>query len=184
METLAKLDAGKWFDPAFAGEPLPTLDAVLGRFGGEVLIDIELKTTKKKAALAEAVVALVRKYGLVEKVMVSSFDPFLLGEVARVEPGIARGLLVASFESSDLAWYEKRVLRNLLLNSVAKPDVIMPALEILTPEWLDWLHRQGYRVMVWTVDPPEAITRWAAAGVDGIITNTPDRALAALGQTP
>lgn len=184
LEALAKLDAGAWFDAAFTGEPLPTLDAVLARFGGEVLVDIELKTTPRKAALAEAVVAVVRKHRLVERVMVSSFDPYLLGEVARVEPGIARGLLVGSFESADLAWHEKRALRNLLLNGVARPDLIMPGHDILTPEWLAWLRGQGYRVMVWTVDEPAAIRRWIEAGIDGVITNTPDRALALLDAAP
>ncbi len=176
-DTLRTLDAGAWFDPAFAGEPIPTLDRVLERFGGEVLIDIELKTTDRKAELAEAVVAAIRRHGLVDEVLVSSFDPFLLGHVRRIEPAIARGQLVATFEKSDLAWHEKRALINLLLNGESQPDVIMPAADLLTDDWLRWLKGQGYRVMVWTVDAPAEIDRWLAAGVDGIISNTPDRVL-------
>lgn len=180
LDRLQTLDAGAWFDARFAGERLPTLDAVLARFGGEVLIDIELKTTDQKAELAQGVVDAVRRHGLVEQVMVSSFDPFLLGHVRRIEPAIARGQLVATFEKSDLAWHEKRVLGNLLLNGESQPDIIMPADDLLTPEWLAWLQARGYRVMVWTVDDPAAIERWVKAGVDGIISNTPDRVLDAL----
>lgn len=179
-ETLRGLEAGAWFGAEFAGEPVPTLGAVLDRFGGEVLVDIELKTTDRKAALAEAVVEAVRRRGLVDRVMVSSFDPYLLGEVRRVEPAIARGLLVSDFESSDLAWHERRALANLLLTGVAQPDLVMPSAELLTEGWLAWLRAQGYRVMVWTVDDPAALRRWVEAGVDGVITNTPDRALAAV----
>ncbi len=40
----------------------------------------------------------------------------------------------------------------------------------------------GVRVSVWTVDEPGDITTLAAAGVDAIITDVPDVAIAALGE--
>ena len=180
LDTLRALDAGSWFDPRFAGEPLPTLDRALERFGGEVLIDIEMKTTDRKAELARGVAEAVRRHGLVDQVIVSSFDPYLLGHLRRIEPAIARGQLVTTYEDADLAWYEKRALRNLLLNGEAQPDAILASDALLTPGWLRWLQAQGYRVMVWTVDDPADVARWLDAGVDGIISNTPDRVLEAL----
>jgi glycerophosphoryl diester phosphodiesterase len=41
-------------------------------------------------------------------------------------------------------------------------------------------HALGLRVSVWTVDDPETVRALAAAGVDIVITNVPDVALAAL----
>ncbi len=43
-------------------------------------------------------------------------------------------------------------------------------------------HDAGVRVNVWTVDDPDEIRRLAAVGVDAIITNVPDVALAALAE--
>ena len=41
-------------------------------------------------------------------------------------------------------------------------------------------HHQNVRVNVWTVDDPDEMRRLAEAGVDGIITNVPDVAVATL----
>jgi glycerophosphoryl diester phosphodiesterase len=43
-------------------------------------------------------------------------------------------------------------------------------------------HDAGVKVNVWTVDDPDEIRHLAANGVDAIITNEPDRALAALAE--
>ncbi len=37
---LEALDAGSWFAPEFAGERLPTLQAVLERIGAQVVLDV------------------------------------------------------------------------------------------------------------------------------------------------
>lgn len=50
-----------------------------------------------------------------------------------------------------------------------------------TPTDIAAAQRSGVRVDVWTVDDPIDIAALAAAGVDAIITNVPDIALAALG---
>jgi glycerophosphoryl diester phosphodiesterase len=42
-------------------------------------------------------------------------------------------------------------------------------------------HAAGVRVNVWTVDEPDDITALAATGIDAIITNVPDVALAVVG---
>lgn len=46
----------------------------------------------------------------------------------------------------------------------------------------DACHMRGLRIDVWTVDDPAEVRQLAAAGADGLITNTPDVALAALGR--
>ncbi len=175
LDHLRTLDAGAWFDTSFAGEPLPTLADVLAELGGEVVIDIELKTADDKAALAAAVVADVTKAGLLDRVFVSSFDPFLLEQVRLADPTIVRGQLVGDFERSDLAWYEKRLLQNLAFNGGASPDLVIAQHDWLTAAWVEFLHARGYRVLVYTVNEPAAVARALEMGVDGIVTDTPDR---------
>lgn len=180
LEQLKALDAGSWYDPRFSGESVPTLAEVLSAIGGRVTIDIELKTTDQKTALAQGVVAAVQDAGLVDRVFVSSFDPYVLAAVRAADPSLRRGMLVSTYDKSDLAWYEKKVLQNLLLNGAVQPDLILVDREHLTDDWLATLKGYGYPVYVWTVNAPAEIERWLSAGVDGIITDHPDRALAAV----
>ena len=55
------------------------------------------------------------------------------------------------------------------------------ALRVLSPRLIDAAHRHGVEVHVWTVNDPERMTELVQAGVDGIITDRADVALAALG---
>lgn len=54
------------------------------------------------------------------------------------------------------------------------------ALTVLTPALLRAAHRAGVEVHVWTVNDPDAMRRLARAGVDGIVSDHADVALATL----
>jgi glycerophosphoryl diester phosphodiesterase len=58
LAELRTLDAGKWFDPRFAGERIPTLEEVFEAFGDRALYNIELKAFGvQDDGLVQAVVA-------------------------------------------------------------------------------------------------------------------------------
>ena len=61
-------------------------------------------------------------------------------------------------------------------------DAIHPELGGLTPAIVAACRERGILINAWTVDAPEAIEKAIALEVDGIITNVPDRVLAALGR--
>ena len=52
-------------------------------------------------------------------------------------------------------------------------------LRVVTPAFVRRAHRERAMVQVWTVDAPEDIRRLLAIGVDGIISDRPDRAVPA-----
>lgn len=184
LATLRTLDAGSWFGEAFAGEPVPTLDEVLAQIGEEIVIDIELKTTDLKRELATAVVDVVRRANRIDSVFVSSFDPFLLEQVRLVEPAIRRAQLVDTFEGSDLAWYERILLRNLALNGQARPDMVIGGDRFVSRPWVERQKRRGYVVMVYTINDPDRMRELVSWGVDAVITDRPDLALATLERRP
>ena len=64
--------------------------------------------------------------------------------------------------------------------SVAGHRAWHPWWRVVTPELVAECHDHGVAVNVWTCDDPEAITRLAGWGVEGICTNVPDVALAVL----
>ena len=53
-------------------------------------------------------------------------------------------------------------------------------IRIVTPRLLEAAHRHGVEVHVWTVNDPDAMRRLVGMGVDGIVTDVADVALATL----
>jgi len=166
LAQLKRLDAGSWFDPAFAGERIPTLEEVLEAMGGRLLLNIELKSLSlRDKGLERAVIALVERYDLEERVLFSSFNPFSLRRAKKIAPRIQAGLLYSPDQSLPLrrAW-----LAFLFPHEARHPQHTM-----VDERYLTWARKRGYRVNVWTVDDPKEMRRLARLGVDGIITNTP-----------
>ena len=175
LSTIATLDAGSAFSPAFAGEPVPTLSETLDRFADRVLINIEVKARQGADVekIAAAVVSLLEEKGLTDKVIVTSFSPFILEQVRLKNPDIFRGQIYGTFRSSRLGLLPRLLLRNLAFNRKAVPDLLMVESAMITPRYVKKMHRHGYRIFTWTVNEPEEIRRVVAAGVDGIITDDP-----------
>jgi glycerophosphoryl diester phosphodiesterase len=177
LAQLKQLDAGSPFDPAFAGERIPTLEEVLQAFGDRLLLNVELKSTSPRDnGLERAVLALVEQYKLESHVLLSSFNPFSLRRAKKIAPHIRVGLLYAP----DLPLFLRRAwLAPLFPHEARHPEHTM-----VDARTMRRARRRGYRVNVWTVDDPDEMRRLIDLGVNGIITNTPDVLRKILDTTP
>ncbi len=171
LAALRELDAGSRFDPAFAGERIPTLEEVFAEIGGRLLINVELKSMPGNdyPGMEEAVAALIRRFDLTDQVLVSSFNPLALRRFRRAAPEIPIGFLYEAAPLSRLARLLATLLPGLGLQAVH------PHWSLVRPETVHQAHRLGRRVVVWTVDEPEVMARMVGWGVDVVITNYPDR---------
>ena len=167
LAQLKQLDAGSHFDPAFAGERIPTLEEVLEAVGSRLLLDIELKCfSLRNAGLERAVIAQVERHSLSDRVLLSSFNPFSLRRAKRIAPHIPVGLL-----------YSPRLplpLRRAWLAPVVPHEARHPEHTMVDAHYMAWARRRGYRVNTWTVNDPDEMRRLIDLGVDGIITDVPD----------
>ena len=164
---LAGLDAGSWFDPAFAGEPVPSLDDSLSCIAGLGLgANIDLKPAPgREAEMAEALAgALVRGWPRqAPPVLVTSFDAALLGAVRRRLPALRLGFLVGRRRR---AW--RLPAEELGCASVhVYHRHVTPALAVA-------VKRAGLRLAAWVVDEPGRAARLWERGVDCLITGAPD----------
>lgn len=158
IEELQALDAGE-------GERIPTLEEVLERFGGQLIINIELKNYSSIFdALPVKVAELVHSHGLMDSVLFSSFNPFNLPRVRRRLPKVKLGLITLPNKATHWIW---RMFRY---------DALHPHYSDVDQSLVAAIHAQNRQVNVWTADDPEEIRRLALLGVDGIITNYPKRA--------
>ncbi|GIT91878.1 glycerophosphoryl diester phosphodiesterase [Jannaschia pagri] len=92
-----QLDAGSWFDPAFAGTTLPRLEPFLAELSG-VAGGFYLEV---KQADCAAIAAVVDRLGLADRCMTCSFDPQMRQDMARHAPDVAQMVHRASGDSID-----------------------------------------------------------------------------------
>ncbi|TGK20044.1 glycerophosphodiester phosphodiesterase [Leptospira fluminis] len=177
LTDIKRLDAGSHFAPEYKGEEVPTLEEVLNEFGGKSVIDIEIKSEDSgdpAKQVADAVIDLLTKKKFPKYVFVSSFNPFVLERIKEKKPEILRGQIYATFKDSQMPYYKKVALRNLLLNDKAVPDILAPEQLMVDEEYVKKYHSLGYKIYPWTVNDPSDMRRLLKDGVDGIITDRPD----------
>jgi glycerophosphoryl diester phosphodiesterase len=156
------LDAGSWFSPAFAGQPLPRFSAALDEFSrGSADLLLEIKGPETRAEL-ERIIGMLRERGLVGRVLLQSFDEQVLRDSYAIEPALRLGLLRGTLDADPVA--VARSLRAVTYNP--SWGALAPRASVIKD-----LHRAGIAVMPYTVDDPATWASMRAAGVDGIITN-------------
>lgn len=164
------LDAGSWFGEDFRGEKVPLLDEALELFGNSVYFDIEIKHRNKQCGPTEqALVEAVRRHGITDRVMISSFNPYVLKEVRRLDKSVRTAHIYIDHEESP------RLLRHGAGRFLCRPDALKPEQRQVGRRSMFFTGAlEGYPVIPWTVDRPEEARRLLALGVSGIISNVPE----------
>lgn len=176
---LARADAGGWAGPDHAGERLPRLDEVLEAYGDRVLLDVEIKPPRRGGRwtardVAGVVAQRLAAHALTERVVVTSFNPFVLEALRHRAPQVRRGQLTSRFRGADLERPFRFVLRHLLLDGRAQADLVVAEAAMLTPRLVTALRDRGFRVWTYTVDDPAEAPTLRDRGVQAIISNHPD----------
>jgi glycerophosphoryl diester phosphodiesterase len=120
---------------------------------------------------------MIRKYGMEDQVLVSSFRQANMEALRAACPEVA----TSATEDEVRVFF---VLNTLYLtaaytpnfNSLQVPETAS-GLQLLTPHFIAGAHSRGLAVQPWTIDEIEDLRRIIALGVDGINTNHPDRML-------
>jgi len=175
LEQIRALDAGAWFggrEASFSGERVPTLEEIL-EFAKEhdVIFYLEIKSGSAWG-IEHAVVAALREQNASARVVILSFDPAAVESVRRLDSTMMTGFLCEQ-PSGDLV---ERTVRVGARQLVARGD-------LLTPAVVDKAHQAGLQVVAWTINEREQMRRLISAGVDGIITDFPERLLSVLQET-
>ena len=177
---IKKFDFGSYFSADFKNTPAPTVDEFLTLVGesSAEIINIELKSPKKKeTGIVKKTLASVKAHGLLDRCLISSFDPGLLKEVKELDPRCKTGLLYPTVEFASMM----RVVDPFVTAKIIKADAIHPVDAAVTPSLIKRAHALGMKVNVWTVDSEKKAKLLADMGADGIITNCPGKIKTALG---
>jgi glycerophosphoryl diester phosphodiesterase len=166
---LASLDPGSRVERRFRGERLPTLEAVLDRFGGRTLLLIEIKTREGRGGgarherLARAVARLVRERKLERHTLALSFDLDALAACADEAPRLGALLNLDP----------PRRLGSTLRESLGWLHGLSADVRGLTPGFGAELRSAGRPLYVYTCNTERAVARALAAGAAGIMSDRP-----------
>ncbi|MCB0037216.1 MAG: hypothetical protein KDE51_24465 [Anaerolineales bacterium] len=155
LEELKKLDAGE-------GETILTLEEVFKTFGDQILYNIEIKDDSWRNQGTEAAVGrLIKQYGVQTNCLVTSFNPMAMRRGRDVIPAETPMGMIRMMVPQKYSYH--------LFSGQADH----PHYWLVTPEYMKWAAKRGYRIHVWTVDDPAIAKRLTTLGVHGLITNKP-----------
>jgi glycerophosphoryl diester phosphodiesterase len=174
------------------GARIPTLDAVV-RLDPSVRFIIELTTfpgepgrSAAGADLADAVLAVADAVGVTPRVTVEGFDWRGARHLRASRPDLRLAWLTRAETVRDAAtWWGGPVPADFggsVPRAVAAEGgpVWAPDHHDLTGALIDEAHALGLQVIPWTVNEPADMRRLIGWGVDGLVTDRPDRAQAVM----
>jgi len=165
------------------------LDARHVQFSIETKVDLrQPANTPDPDSFADAVLKVVREAGMEERVIVQSFDWRTLQAVRHAAPRIRTAYLTAQsprFTNLDSPQWTAGFT---LAEHGSVPRMVRaagghawsPNFQALTAEAVGEAQSLGLKVIPWTVNEPADIARVLDLGVDGIISDFPDRVRAEL----
>ncbi|WP_460109102.1 glycerophosphodiester phosphodiesterase [Streptomyces sp. YKOK-J1] len=176
---IARLDAGSWFSPAYAGTRVPTLKQYLRRVehNHEKLL-LEIKNPELYPGIEGQTLKLLGNEGWLDRahlgrLIVQSFSADSVRAVHELKPALTTA-------------YLGRPSLTQLQRYAGFTDLINPSYGSISKSYVaalrtfDGPHGRPLGVCAWTVDDAATARKVARYGVDAIITNKPDVVRAAL----
>lgn len=157
---IQNLDAGSWFDPAYANARIPTLEETLQFVDKRAKLNIEIKPTKHGSdTLEQDVAELITRYQYTDACYVTSFSYSSLKKVKEVNPEIRTGYLMSVAYGQ---FYSLKYADAFSLNKV-----------FVTSQVVNAAHQQGKQIFAWTVNSMSEVRSLCNLHVDSIITDDP-----------
>ena len=172
-DDLRGIDAGiKYLK--FSPTPIPLLEEVIDELPGSTFLNIEIKSVKPFGLrTADLLVKLIREKNLQNRVVVSSFHPFVIWRVKFLDKEVP----TAYIWSNQLV---PKILRKPWFINLVHPDMLNPEAHLITENLVSYARHKGMRLNAWTVNNYPAITWLLNIGVDGIISDYPHLMLKAV----
>lgn len=157
---IQNLDAGSWFDPAYANARIPTLEETLQFVDKRARLNIEIKPTKHGSdTLEQDVAELITRYQYTDACYVTSFSYGSLKKVKEANPEIRTGYLMSVAYGQ---FYSLKYADAFSLNKV-----------FVTSQVVNAAHQQGKQIFAWTVNSMSEVRSLCNLHVDSIITDDP-----------
>lgn len=180
LEEVKKLDAadkfstdnGQTFPLRKKNITIPTLDEVFSALP-EAKFNIEIK--QPSPTIADSLCGLIREHKMMGKVVVASFSQESLTDFRGKCPDVATS--ASTSEMTKFLAYQKTGIAESFSPQMSALQTAekLGFLQIVTKDFVENAHKLNLQVHVWTINNPADMRRLFELGVDGIMTNYPDK---------
>ncbi|MRI33447.1 glycerophosphodiester phosphodiesterase [Endozoicomonas sp. OPT23] len=180
LEELKALDAGYMFDPnkdqsypyREVGITIPTFQEIVDVTPGARYV-IEIK--QERPSIARKLCKSLKDNNIDQKAIIGSFKHEALEEFRAICPQVATSM--SPEEVKLFVGLQKVGLSHLLpvTAQALQVPLVHSDLEIVTPSFIEDAQSRGLKVEVWTINETSEMVSLIDDGVDGIITDYPDR---------
>ncbi|MEU1335051.1 glycerophosphodiester phosphodiesterase family protein [Streptomyces sp. NPDC005865] len=171
---IARLDAGSWFSPKYAGQRVPTLKQYMRRVShNHQSLVFEFKKPELYPGIEQQGLRVLRKEGWLDrdhvknKLVVQSFSADSVQKVHALRPDVKTGFL-GTPAVTELPRYAKFADQINASHTTVSAGYVSALHAVKGP------HHKPLEIFTWTVNDAASTVRAAGFGVDGIITNAPD----------
>ncbi len=155
---------------------LANLEEIMMRFGSRYFLNIELKNRGENGKrAAELLSALVKKYGLEERVLIASFSDEILDYFREIsDDKIA--ISTSEEETKDLVFTGLSAADYLYSPSAVAAQIPTKnsGINLASRRIINACHRRDMAVHYWTINDKEEMRMLIEMGADGLITDRPD----------
>lgn len=166
LEQLKKLDVGQWRKKAHKGERILTFEEMLETVGGNADLCLDIKQfADSPPGIEIKLLFMLSHYDYLDRTILSSFDYRCLGRVRELAPEARLGVIFGSGIKQD----PFAVAKELEATSIHVQK------EFTTRDFLEKAWDEGLDVHVWTVNEVPEMEKFASLGVQGIISDFPEK---------
>ena len=166
LEELKRLDAGGWRNIAFKGERILTLEEVVAIVGGQADLCLDIKQyLGSPPGIELKLLFILSHYDYLDRTIFSSFDYACLRRLRELAPEVRVGVI-----------YDAEIEENpFVVAGELDAASLHVQKELATREFLQNTRESGLEAFVWTVNEVPEMEKFASSGVQGIITDFPER---------
>ncbi len=189
------LDLGPKYDSAITGAYVRTFEDFVRTVKGRGILMVELKVPGLGATgIEERAVQIIQKHDAHADVVLSSFNPFVLRRLKRLDPNIRTALifmdtnwnpeLIAEIKEGDLVdlpWPLRQEFIRRAVRKLVRPDMLSINHEV-DEAVIDRLIAKGWPVFIWTPNDADGIRFALSKDPYGVISDRPHLAKELRGQ--
>lgn len=175
LKELKNADAGSWFSPEFKNERIPTLDEVLYTINGKAILLIEIKDgSEVYPGIEKLTVEAVKRNGAESWCELQSFSQIAVEKMLEEKSSMPVYKLVVG-NVPLLPLHHDGKMKSGSAYQYKKVTGINPNYRFARKRILKKLHERNQKMYVWTVNDEKLMKKLLLWGVDGIITNYPEK---------
>lgn len=183
------LDLGPKYDSTIHGANVHTFEDFVTSVNKRGILMVELKVpSTKPTGIEQLAVDGIKRNHAYESVILSSFNPFVLYRVKKLDPRVRTAFIfmdtnwnpellaeIKPEDRVDLPWLVRQEWIRRVIRKIVKPDYLSINHEV-DERVTNRLIRKGWPVFIWTIDDEADIKRALAKRPFGIISDQPLRA--------